>query len=70
MQCHSTSIKSHQLKLSVSPITRSDVEEISETSCLIDACVVCLTDQEKPRKTVTKPSRISGQMTLVPIWPC
>ena len=30
MQCHSTSITSHQLKLSVSPITTSTVEEISE----------------------------------------
>ena len=51
MQCHSTSITSHQLKLSVSPITTSIVEEISERCRLIGVCVVCLT----------------GQTTLVPI---
>ena len=47
MQCHSTSIKYHQFKLSVSPITTCIAEEISEKCCLIDVCVVCLTDHEK-----------------------
>ena len=66
MQCHSTSVKSHQLKLSVSPITTLIVEEISDRCCLIDLCVPCLTEQ---KKTATKISNISGQMTLVPMWP-
>ena len=47
MKCHSTSVKSHQLKLSVSRITTSIVEEISERCCLTDVCVICLTDQQK-----------------------
>ena len=47
MQCYSTSIKSHQLQLSLSPITTSIVQEINERCCLIDLCVVCLRDQEK-----------------------
>ena len=50
MQCHSSSIKCHQLKLSVSLITTSIVQEISERCCLVDVCVVCLTDQEKQLK--------------------
>ena len=47
MQCHSTSVKSHQLKLSVSPITTLIVEEITDRCCLIDLCVPCLTEQKK-----------------------
>ena len=46
MQCHSTSVKSHQLELSVSPITTLIVEEISDRCCLIDLCVPCLTEQK------------------------
>ena len=33
IQCHSMSIKSHQLKLTVSPITTSIAEMISERCC-------------------------------------
>ena len=61
------SIKSHQLDLSVSPITTSIVEEISERCCLIDISMYGMFN--RPRKTVKKMSRISVQMTLVPIWP-
>ena len=37
--CHSTSIKCHQLKLSLSSITTSIFDKISERFCLIDVCV-------------------------------
>ena len=50
MQCHSTSIKSHQLKLSVTPITKRIVEEISKRCCFIDACGMF----DRPRKTVNR----------------
>ena len=50
MLCHSTSSKTHQLTLTVSPVTKSIVEKISKRCCLIDECVVCLTDQEKQFK--------------------
>ena len=56
-----------QSELSVSPITTSNVEEISESCCLI--CVSMCDMLNRLRKIVTKKSRISGQMTLVPIWP-
>ena len=40
------------MKLSVSPITTSIVEEISERCYLIDLCVVCLTYKETVKKNV------------------
>ena len=53
MQCHSTSIKSHQVILLVSPITTTSiVKEISERCSLINVCVVCLIDQRKQLKNV------------------
>ena len=67
MQCHSMSIKSHQLELSVSLITTSKVGEISKICCLNDVSM-CGTFN-RPRKTVTEMSRVSCQMILVPIWP-
>ena len=48
MQCHSVSINSHQLELSVFPITTSNIEGISERCCLIDVSMCgMLTDYEK-----------------------
>ena len=54
------------MKLSVTPITKHIVEEISKQYCLIGACGMF----NRPRKTVTEMPIISGQMTLVPICPC
>ena len=63
MQCHSVSIISHQLELSVFPITTSNIEGISERCCLIDVSMCGMFN--RLRKTVTKMSRISGQMTFL-----
>ena len=50
MQCHSRSGKSHQVELSVSPITISIVQEINERYCLIDVSMCGMFN--KPRKAV------------------
>ena len=40
------SIKSHQLELSVSPITTSSVEEISERCCVINVYIYIYDDDD------------------------
>ena len=67
MRCHSMSIKSRQLELSASRKAPSSIKEIIEICYLIDVRM-CGTFN-RPGKTVSKLSRISGQMILVPIWP-